>query len=221
MFDSEQTSIQSDGVQCLQVVEKDMFDSEQTSIQSDRVQCLQVVEKDMCESEPTSFHSDGVQCVQVEKTWTPKTELKPFVGQLFRLYDDALSFYREYARKSRFEIRKGTTEQSKTGDGYSRRHFEEKHTHELVNPEDFHFLKSNRRLTYHQKQLIHDVSNINIGPVRAFKILKQTQGGFLNVGATEVECKNLKRDWIKYIGENDADMVIDKLKKRTFTRLFF
>nr|KAJ0210747.1 hypothetical protein LSAT_V11C400160170 [Lactuca sativa] len=132
----------------------------------------------MCESEPASFHSDGVQRLQVvEKTWTPKTGLKPFVVKLFPLYDDALSFYREYARKSGFEMRKVTTEQSKTGDGYSHRrkqrrnwpshrkgckacirlklndeniwvvrHFEEKQTHELVNLEDFHFLKSNRRL---------------------------------------------------------------------------
>ena len=82
--------------------------------------CLFVA--DMCESEPASFHSDGVQGILVEKSWTPKTELKPFVGKLFPLYDDALSFYREYARKSGFEIRKGTTEQSKTRDGYSRRY---------------------------------------------------------------------------------------------------
>lgn len=94
------------------------------------------------------------------------------------------------------------------------KYFEEKHTHELVNPEDFVFLKSNRRLTYHQKQLVNDVSDINIGPVRAFKILKQTQGGFVNVGATEIECKNLKRDMITYIGESDADMVIEKLTKK-------
>ncbi|XP_023731457.1 protein FAR1-RELATED SEQUENCE 5-like [Lactuca sativa] len=155
-----------------------------------------------------------------------EVELKPYVGQVFPSYNEALAFYREYARNSGFEIRKATTEQSKKGDGYSHRYivndenlwvvkyFEEKHTHELVNPEDFVFLKSNKRLTYHQKQLVNDVSDINIGPVRAFKILKQTQGGFVNVGATEIECKNLKRDMITYIGESDADMVIEKLTKK-------
>ncbi|XP_023748454.1 protein FAR1-RELATED SEQUENCE 5-like [Lactuca sativa] len=111
--------------------------------------------------------------------------------QVFPSYDEALAFYREYACNSGFEIRKATTKQSKKGDGYSR-----------------------RRLTYHQKQLVNDVSDINIGPVRAFKILKQTQGRFVNVGVTEVECKNLKRDMITYIGESDADMVIEKLTKK-------
>ncbi|CAH1432828.1 unnamed protein product [Lactuca virosa] len=145
----------------------------------------------MSESQPTSIQSDGFQCLQlVEKGWTPEVELKPYVGQVFPSYDEAMAFYREYARNSGFEIRKATTQQSKKGDGYSR-----------------------RRLTYHHKQLVHDVSDINIGPVRAFKILKQTQGGFVNVGATEVECKNLKRDMITYIGESDADMLGSHMSK--------
>ena len=93
-------------------------------------------------------------------------------------------------------------------------HFEEQHTHDFVKPEDSHFLKSNRRLTYQQKQLLHDVSDINVGPVRAFKVMKQTHGGYENVGASEVECKNFKRDLSSIIGEGDVDLVIEKLSKK-------
>ncbi|KAL4579766.1 hypothetical protein LXL04_015931 [Taraxacum kok-saghyz] len=175
-----------------------------------------------------------------------------------KVVEDAFGFYKEYGRKSGFEIRKATTEVSKTGLGYSRRyivcnkegenkkkttydslkeqrnrpshrvkckasirlkvdgsgrweitHFEEKHTHDFVKPEDAHFLKSNRRLTYQQKQLLHDVSGINIGPVRAFKLMKQSQGG-----VSEVECKIFKSDFISIVGEGDVDLVIDKLSKK-------
>ncbi|KAL4591663.1 hypothetical protein LXL04_004633 [Taraxacum kok-saghyz] len=93
-------------------------------------------------------------------------------------------------------------------------HFEEQHTHDFFKPEDSHFLKSNRRLTYQQKQLLHDVSGINVGPVRAFKVMKQTQGGYENVGASEVECKNFKRDLSSIIGEGDVDLVLDKLSRK-------
>ncbi|KAL4566585.1 hypothetical protein LXL04_030703 [Taraxacum kok-saghyz] len=98
--------------------------------------------------------------------------------------------------------------------GWEVTHFEEKHTHDFVKPEDAHFLKSNRRLTYQQKQLLHDVSGINMGPVRAFKLMKQNHGGYENVGASEVECKNFKRDLTSIIGEGDVDLVIEKMSKK-------
>ncbi|KAL4561404.1 hypothetical protein LXL04_033570 [Taraxacum kok-saghyz] len=64
------------------------------------------------------------------------------------------------------------------------------------------------------EQLLHDVSGINVGPVRAFKVMKQTQGGFENVGSSAVECKNFKRDLILLIGEGGVDLVIEKLSKK-------
>ncbi|KAL4565571.1 hypothetical protein LXL04_029673 [Taraxacum kok-saghyz] len=202
-----------------------------------------------------------IVCVHPPQTWTPCVEHKPYKGQLFPSFEDAFGFYKEYARKSGFEIRKATTEISRNGSGYSRRyivcnregenkkknaydslkdksrqernrpshrvkckasirlkvddslrweitHFEEKHTHDFVKPEDAHFLKSNMRLTYQQKQLIHDVSGINMGPVKAFKLMKQSYGGYEHVGASEVE------DLSSIIGEGDVDLVIEKLSRK-------
>lgn len=53
-----------------------------------------------------------------------------------------------------------------------------------------------------------------MGPVTAFKVLKQTQGRFENVGATQVEFKNFKRDWNSIIGEGNVDFVIENLSKK-------
>ncbi|KAL4554471.1 hypothetical protein LXL04_039301 [Taraxacum kok-saghyz] len=183
--------------------------------------------------------NDLVQKSQPDKIvgkqlWTPMVKEKPYKGQQFASFETAFAYYKEYAVKCGFEIRKATTEtkqnNSETDQAIELKasvrlkvnnsgiweitDFEEQHTHDFVKPEDSHFLKSNRQLTYQQKQLLHDVSGINVGPVRAFKVMKQTQGGFENVGASEVECKNFKRDLSLLIGEGDVDLVIEKLSKK-------
>ncbi|KAI3700679.1 hypothetical protein L2E82_45316 [Cichorium intybus] len=44
--------------------------------------------------------------------------------------------------------------------------------------------------------------------------MKESRGGFDKTGATQTDAKNFKRDWNAFIGENDADMVIEKLNKK-------
>ena len=63
-----------------------------------------------------------IKIVKRQETWTPLVEVKPYVGQLFASFKEAFGFYKDYARKRGFEIRKATTEVSKTGLGYSRRY---------------------------------------------------------------------------------------------------
>ncbi|KAL4574568.1 hypothetical protein LXL04_021402 [Taraxacum kok-saghyz] len=88
------------------------------------------------------------------------------------------------------------------------------HNHPFVHPDDLKFRNSERRLTYSQKQLVNDFSSINMGPNKAFNVLKQYHGGYDKVGVTVVDCKKFKRDVIDYVGENDADMVVNKLLKK-------
>lgn len=57
-----------------------------------------------------------------------------------------------------------------------------------------------------------EVSNANVGPVRAFKLMKEMYGGFENVGATVVDCKNFRRDMNLFIGDRDAQMAVEKLE---------
>ncbi|KAL4573404.1 hypothetical protein LXL04_020208 [Taraxacum kok-saghyz] len=65
-----------------------------------------------------------------------------------------------------------------------------------------------------QLQRYLEMDPINMGPTRDFKLMKQTQGGYENVGASEVECKNFERDLISIIGEGDVDLVIEKLSRK-------
>ncbi|XP_022014400.1 protein FAR1-RELATED SEQUENCE 3-like [Helianthus annuus] len=71
--------------------------------------------------------------------------------------------------------------------------FVEEHNHELVECPDKHFLLTERHLTQLQKHVIHSMSKLNLGPVKAFNTMKTCFGGFKDVGASKVEYKNYKR----------------------------
>ena len=92
--------------------------------------------------------------------------------------------------------------------------FEEEHNHSMVHKDDSHFLNSQRQLNFCQKQTLMDVGNLNMGPRKGFKFLKQARGSFDKVGATETDSKNYKRDIDLFIGEGDAHMAIEKLEKK-------
>ncbi|KAF5781947.1 putative transcription factor FAR family [Helianthus annuus] len=95
--------------------------------------------------------------------------------------------------------------------------FVERHNHELVDADDYHLLSAARNLSYNKEQLIFDLSKLNIGPIKAFNIMRTHFGGFEEVGATKVDCKNFKRDINLFIGKHDAQMVINRLElKRDF-----
>ncbi|KAJ0540629.1 hypothetical protein HanLR1_Chr09g0299231 [Helianthus annuus] len=63
-------------------------------------------------------------------------------------------------------------------------------------------------------QVLCNMSKVDIGPVRAFIVMRTIYGGFENVGATRVDFKNFKKDLNSYIGEFDADMLVSMLKKK-------
>ncbi|GJY88191.1 FAR1 DNA binding domain, zinc finger, SWIM-type, MULE transposase domain containing protein, partial [Tanacetum coccineum] len=72
--------------------------------------------------------------------------------------------------------------------------FVQRHNHYLVDKENLQILKSCRKLTFSQKVLIHQISNLNMGPVRGFELMKEMYGGFENIGATVTDCKNERSD---------------------------
>src|ERR1043165_3468947 len=91
--------------------------------------------------------------------------------------------------------------------------FVEEHNHYLVSQEDMQFLPSSRNLTY-QMQVLCNMSKVNMGPVKAFNLMRTIYGGFEQVDATAADFKNFKRDLNLYIGEYDADMVVNMLQKK-------
>ncbi|XP_076948535.1 protein FAR1-RELATED SEQUENCE 5-like [Bidens hawaiensis] len=83
--------------------------------------------------------------------------------------------------------------------------FVEGQYHAMVEEEDKHFVRSNRKLTHVQEV------NIKVGPVKAFNILRTKYGGFEEVGASKDDCKNFKQRLNCFIGEFDAEMVVQRL----------
>ncbi|MFS7924355.1 putative transcription factor FAR family [Helianthus anomalus] len=77
-----------------------------------------------------------------------------------------------------------------------------------------YLLPENRSMNYVQEEAVNALSAINVGPVRAFNIMRTLYGGFDKVGATKVDFKNFKRDLNRYIAEYDADMVIKRLRRK-------
>ncbi|XP_076925741.1 protein FAR1-RELATED SEQUENCE 5-like [Bidens hawaiensis] len=79
-----------------------------------------------------------------------------------------------------------------------------------------HFVRSNRKLTHVQEDILYELSILNLGPVKEFNILRTKYGGFEEVGASKDDCKNFKQRLNCFIGEFDAEMVVQRLsgKKR-------
>ncbi|XP_021979677.1 protein FAR1-RELATED SEQUENCE 5-like [Helianthus annuus] len=62
----------------------------------------------------------------------------------------------------------------------------------------WYLLPENRGINYVQEEAVNALSAINVGPVRAFNIMRTLYGGFNKVGATKVDFKNFKRDLNRY-----------------------
>ncbi|XP_022013683.1 protein FAR1-RELATED SEQUENCE 1-like [Helianthus annuus] len=71
--------------------------------------------------------------------------------------------------------------------------FVKEHNHNLVERPDKHCLPIERQLTQLQKHVIHSISKLNLGPVKALNVMKTCFGGFEDVGASKVKFKNYKR----------------------------
>ncbi|KAD6796112.1 hypothetical protein E3N88_07008 [Mikania micrantha] len=56
--------------------------------------------------------------------------------------------------------------------------FVAEHNHYFVEQQDMHFLTSSRQLTHLQKHMIHSMSKINLGPVKAFNVIGTIFCGF-------------------------------------------
>lgn len=92
--------------------------------------------------------------------------------------------------------------------------FEEKHNHSFVAKEDVQFMSSTRRVGYLNESAIQALSSINMGPCIAFNVMKSLCGSFEDVGATKTDFKNYKRDFNKFIADNDAELAIQRLKNK-------
>ncbi|XP_074294079.1 protein FAR1-RELATED SEQUENCE 5-like [Silene latifolia] len=62
------------------------------------------------------------------------------------------------------------------------------------------------------KQTIVNNCKLNIGATKTFRIMAEQSNGYANISASLTEFKNFKRNIKCYIGDKDADMILDYLK---------
>ncbi|XP_022040388.1 protein FAR1-RELATED SEQUENCE 5-like [Helianthus annuus] len=162
-----------------------------------------------CGDDDPIYQPRGVEHVSPssgKKTYTPNSSssMTPVVGMVFDMVDAAYNFYKAYAHAGGWTVRKGTEHTKRT----------EAHNHSFVHEEDLHLLRENRSLSRSHEDMIKKMSNLNIGPVRAFNIMKELCGGFDNVGATKCDFKNFKKELNVFIGEFDAEMLVRRLTRK-------
>ncbi|GJW39916.1 FAR1 DNA binding domain, zinc finger, SWIM-type, MULE transposase domain containing protein [Tanacetum coccineum] len=96
----------------------------------------------------------------------------------------------------------------------------EGHNHPLVAEKEI-YMKSSRDLGFTKQHFSFQASNANFGPSTGFRLLKQMCDGFYRVGATVVDCKNQKKKMNLFIGDQDAQMAVEKLLSRKLHLLGF
>ena len=89
-----------------------------------------------------------------------------------------------------------------------------KHNHMLLPKEYKHFTKKQRRMTQAEKMFVVKAAKNKIGPTRAHNLLTSMKGGYEYVHGTVDDFKNEMRDVNMFIGESDAQMLINKMENR-------
>ncbi|XP_076896148.1 protein FAR-RED IMPAIRED RESPONSE 1-like [Bidens hawaiensis] len=137
---------------------------------------------------------------------------KPVKGMMFSSTDQTFDFYSEYAKKTGFGVRKCGSYMHDVHD------FVEGHNHSMVADCDMQFVRPARKLTHVQEETIYELFNLNLEHVKAFNLMRTQYGGFEKVGATKDDCKNFKQGLNCFIGEYDAEMIVQRLcAKKTFS----
>ncbi|XP_035830097.1 protein FAR1-RELATED SEQUENCE 5-like [Helianthus annuus] len=189
-------------------------DFEEARLIGDQVQLSayqKVTIDDVLNPEPANpnrnANTSGVnECSNDEKIYTPEVEPSaiPVVGMQFTSIEHAYVFYQTYAKLAGFLL-------GKVVKSYTVKKFVDGHNHKFVCPHDIHMLLAYRQLSDVQEEMIWELGTLNLGPVKAFHIMRKCYDGFENVGATVDDCKNFRNRIKSYIGEYDADMVINRL----------
>ncbi|GJZ43885.1 FAR1-related sequence 5-like protein [Tanacetum coccineum] len=193
----------------------DIVTIRETTVIEDNEIDMNVIEDDL----PVDTAADAVDVYDIDpefvptpnghKYWVPNVPVdeKPKIDTVFNTFDDAYDMYKEYAVKARFSIRKS---------GLKRKKGEITHRYVLCNK------AGKPRKTVETNTLIEDGNddgkeNENEdGKKRhkAHRLRVALLGGFDKVRGMPIDWNNFKRGMNKFIGERDAQMLVDKMVKR-------
>ncbi|KAJ9566058.1 hypothetical protein OSB04_002024 [Centaurea solstitialis] len=92
--------------------------------------------------------------------------------------------------------------------------FEERHNHALYSHAEKRFSRGRRQLQYTDYRNIYNATGASIGGSKAHNIQSALRGGVENVSASIQDYKNASRDMIAFVGNNDAQMLINLMTRR-------
>nr|XP_043618681.1 protein FAR1-RELATED SEQUENCE 5-like [Erigeron canadensis] len=93
--------------------------------------------------------------------------------------------------------------------------FEEKHNHPMIDERKKHLSKPCRKLLFEDQVFIQNVSTNNIGATKAYRLRAAMNGGYQNVRGTVDDYKNTKAAINLFVGNRDAQMLVNKLRNRS------
>ncbi|MFS7907452.1 putative transcription factor FAR family [Helianthus anomalus] len=93
--------------------------------------------------------------------------------------------------------------------------FVEQHNHGFTSPENLDLSLKQRKLVFSTQEFIAKCRNANLGTTKSHKVHAAIKGGYHNVHGTIVDYKNCGRDIRDFIGDRDAQMIIEKFKARS------
>ncbi|XP_019163461.1 PREDICTED: protein FAR1-RELATED SEQUENCE 5-like [Ipomoea nil] len=101
--------------------------------------------------------------------------------------------------------------------------FVDRHTHVLCEEKYKRFMKVNRKIDIGHQEFITNCGKVNIGASKSFDMYAEMVGGPENVGATQQDFKNYKRELLAYMKEKDIQMVISQYleKKNDCVDMYF
>ncbi|XP_019166895.1 PREDICTED: protein FAR1-RELATED SEQUENCE 5-like [Ipomoea nil] len=92
--------------------------------------------------------------------------------------------------------------------------FVPEHTHRMCSEPSKLFMRINRKLDVAQQAFLTNCIKANVGGSKGFRLYRESVGSYANVGATDTEFHNFKRDLQSYVHDKDGEMIIAKFKQR-------
>ncbi|GJZ76905.1 FAR1-related sequence 5-like protein [Tanacetum coccineum] len=92
--------------------------------------------------------------------------------------------------------------------------FVAKHNHQLLPKEYKHLTKKQRKMPQAEKMFVVRASTMRLGATKAHNLYSKMKGGTQYVHGTSDDFKNHIRDVNAFIGESDAQMLINKMENR-------
>nr|GEY70461.1 hypothetical protein [Tanacetum cinerariifolium] len=200
---------------------------------------IDVIKIDVSDNESYRNDPDFVPTPNGTPYWRPDLPEyeKPKLGDIFDTFDDGYNMYKVCSKKGRFNIhddeKDGNTKRKRktvsrdtncsTMIGLKVIHgtecyklfvFLDNHNDSIMNENNMDLSRAQHQLYFSDYIYIHRASLSNIGPTLAHRLKVAVIGGYDKVRGTPGYYRNFKHDVNLFIGDRDAQMIVDKMINR-------